>query len=62
MNTDKVYRFLKEHTQGMDAIYEDYLNRLIGERGVNLLVENGLLESCGVINNRRLFVICEKPE
>ena len=60
MNVDQVYETVKEVFNDLDAIYEDYLIYLVGFEGYYALLENGLLEGCGVINGRKLYALCEK--
>ena len=57
MNVNKVYQFVEEQCEGYDSIYEDYLIRLIGKYGLNLLKENRLIETCGVVNGRQLYIL-----
>lgn len=57
-----IYDFVREETAGLDSFYEDYLVDLVGWLGVGVLVENQLIESCGVINGRRLYVLCPWKE
>lgn len=57
-----IYDFVKEETAGLDSVYEDYLMELVGWLGIGELVEHGLIESCGVINGRRLYVLCDWKE
>ena len=57
---DHVYEILRLDTLDMDSIYGDYIKRIIGTYGINALLEAGLLESCGVINGRRLYVLVDK--
>lgn len=57
-----LYETVKEEYDGLDSIYEDCLIHLIGIYGLNLLKINGLLETCGVVNGRQLYVLCEKKE
>lgn len=45
--------------RGMDAVYEDYAIYLIGEEGFDILRRNGVLESCGSIDGRRLYTVKE---
>ena len=54
---DKVYEIVSRETDGFDAIYEDYILELIGVHGFNELRRNKLLEGCGSINGRSLFVL-----
>lgn len=60
MNVDQVYEVVKKESFGFDAIYEDYIVRLVGADGLNILKENKLIETCGVLNNRQLYVLCDK--
>lgn len=57
MNVNKLYQFVEEQCEGYDSIYEDYLIRLVGNYGLALLKENKLIETCGVINGRQLYVL-----
>ena len=57
---DKLYDILKEESEGFDAIYESHIKDVIGRRGLEVLIKNKLVESCGVVNGRRLYVLCKK--
>ena len=57
-----VYLMVMEEFADLDSIYEDALIHLIGVRGVEALKENKLLESCGVVNGRQLYTLCDKFE
>lgn len=57
---DKVYEVVKAESIGMDAIYDDYIIHLVGVLGLNLLKKHKLVESCGEINGRTLYVLCKK--
>jgi hypothetical protein len=57
---DYVYDIVRLDCAGLDSIYKDYILQMVGVYGFNALLEHKLLESCGVINGRRLFVLCEK--
>lgn len=46
-------------SRGMDVIYEDHVMDLIGVEGLWILRRNGVLESCGSINGRRLYTVKE---
>ena len=52
----------EEEFADLEAIYEDALIHLVGVRGVEALKENKLLESCGVVNGRQLYTLCDKFE
>ena len=65
MTTDKqyadtVYAIVKYECSDLDSIYEDYIIKLVGEWGLQALRENGLLEGCGYLNGRKLYVLCDK--
>lgn len=55
--TEKIYEIIKNDTEGLDAVYEDYIVKIVGLRGLIALLENRLLESCGVVNGRQLYAI-----
>lgn len=59
---DKVYEIVKNEYElaDLDSIYEDFIVHLVGVHGLNALLEHKLLETCGVINSRQLYVLCEK--
>lgn len=57
---DYVYNTVKMECKDMDAIYADYIKELVGIKGLNALIGNDLVESCGVINGRQLYVLCVK--
>jgi hypothetical protein len=47
-------------TEGMDAIYKDYIIQMVGVYGFNALHKEKLIEICGVVNGRHLYVLCNK--
>ena len=57
-----VYLMVMGEFADLEAIYEDALIHLVGVRGVEALKENKLLESCGVVNGRQLYTLCDKFE
>lgn len=57
---DCVYEVIKDECEGMDAIYEDYIVSLVGNCGLAALKRAGLVEGCGSINFRPLYVLCDK--
>ena len=59
---EEVYRILKKGAGGMDAVYEDWITHLIGISGLNALIENKFLETCGVVKGRQLYVLCCEGE
>lgn len=40
-----------------NAIYEDAIIAIIGKRGLSLLREFNLIETCGIIDGRKLYAI-----
>lgn len=57
---DEIYEVVKQETQGFDAIYEDYILRLVGEYGLNVLRMYRLIETCGIINGHQLYTLLKK--
>lgn len=57
---DYIYEIVKNESRNFDAIYQDYILELVGVMGMQALVENDLLEGCGSVNGRQLYVLCEK--
>lgn len=57
---DHVYEIVRADTLEMDSVYGDYIQQMVGVYGLNTLIENGFVESCGVINGRRLYVLVER--
>ncbi len=39
------------------AVYEDAIIDIIGKRGLSLLRKHQLIESCGIINQRKLYAL-----
>jgi hypothetical protein len=59
---DLVYAIIKEESEGMDAIYRDYILELVGVHGLIALKKEKLIESCGIMNGRQLYTLCEKKD
>ena len=57
---DYVYEIVKNEGRNWDALYQDFILEMVGVMGMDALLENKLLETCGVVNGRQLFVLCEK--
>lgn len=59
---DYCYQILKSDLKAydMDAMYEDHIIRLIGVAGLTELRGNRLLETCGIVNGRQLYTLCDK--
>ena len=58
--SDYCVAFVKQESEGLDAMYEDYIIHLVGVAGLQSLLAHKLLESCGVVNGRKLYTLCEK--
>ena len=56
---DYVYEILASDTEGLDSVYEDYIIKRVGEVGLEELKKASLIESCGVLNCRRLYVLVD---
>ena len=59
---DYVYDIVRLDCEGMDSIYKDYIIQMVGVYGFNTLYQNNLIEGCGVINGRQLYVLCERKK
>lgn len=57
---DYVYEMIKNESRNLDALYQDYILEMVGVLGMQALIENKLVETCGVVNGRQLFVLCNK--
>lgn len=57
---DYVYDIVRLDCEGMDSVYKDYIIQMVGVYGFNALLKHNLLESCGVVNGRQLYVLCDK--
>ena len=57
---DYCYEIVIEECAALDSIYEDYIEFLVGTRGLLELIKYGCLESCGVVNGRRLYVLVDR--
>lgn len=57
---DYVYDIVKEACDGFDSVYEDHILELVGINGLNALIANRLVETCGVLNGRQLYVVVKR--
>lgn len=57
-----VYEIVKNETDGLDAVYEDFIKHCVGIYGLNVLLKAKLLESCGVVNSRKLYTLLDWKE
>jgi hypothetical protein len=62
MYANYVYDIVRLDCEGMDSIYKDYIKQMVGVYGLNALIEHKLVESCGVVNGRQLYVLCDKEK
>ena len=60
MNAKQVYEVVKNKSLGLDAVYESYILELVGVEGLEILRRNKLVETCGVVNGRQLYVLVQK--
>lgn len=60
MTTKQVYEVVKNGSLGFDAIYESYILELVGADGLEILRKNKLIETCGIVNGRQLYVLIQK--
>lgn len=54
---DKVYDVVAQECQGLDAVYGDYIIRLVGEDGFDILREGKFITTCGSVNGRTLYTL-----
>lgn len=59
---DYCYEIVSEKCRDLDSIYEDHIEFLVGTMGLLELIKHGCLESCGVVNGRRLYVLVDNGE
>lgn len=60
MTADQIYNIVKNECEGLDSVYEDYIISLVGLYGLLILKGRNLVETCGVVNGRQLYVLCDK--
>ena len=60
MNTKEIYEIVRNESTGFDAIYENYIVELVGVDGLEILRRNRLIETCGIVNGRQLYVLIQK--
>ncbi len=57
---DHIYEVIVRESDGLDALYENYIVHLVGYSGLNDLKQYKLIETCGVVNGMQLYTICDK--
>lgn len=57
---DYFYEIVIDECAALDSIYEDYIEFLVGTRELLELIKHGCLESCGVVDGRRLYVLVDR--
>lgn len=57
-----VYEIVSRETKGLDAVYEDYIDYLVGASGLAALKEHKMLETCGMVNGRQLYALVSREE
>jgi hypothetical protein len=60
MNLEETYNLVKTEFKKLSAIYEGALIELVGQRGLNQLLENGLLKDVGLYHGRQMYVLIKK--
>ena len=56
-NANKYHRMLKHRYPKTDALYSDTIAKIIGTKGLELLVEKGKIEHCATFHGRKLYAI-----
>lgn len=59
LKPEKLHEIMPGSTRGMDAVYEDYIIKLIGREGFDILRNHKILESCSSVNGCRLYTVKE---
>ena len=60
--TKDIYETVLKETDGLDAIYEDYIIHLVGTFGLQCLRQCKILETCGSVNGRTLYTLDRKRD
>ena len=60
IDIEYVYEAVRLEYADLDSIYEDHIIELVGRTGLKALLHYKLLETCGVINGRQLYVLLDK--
>lgn len=57
---DYIYKIIENESRNWDALYQNFILEMVGAYGMQALLEENLIESCGVVNGRQLYVLCDK--
>ena len=60
IDMEYIYEAVRLECANLDSVYEDYIIDLVGRTGLKALLHHNLLETCGVVNGRQLYVLCDK--
>lgn len=60
MNAEQVYKIIEEVFVNEDTICDEYILYLVGFEGYYALIENDLIEKCGEIDGRSMYVLRNK--
>lgn len=60
--TRRIYDIMKDESTGLDSIYKDFILCCVGTYGLHALLDANLLESCGVVNGRKLYTLLDWKE
>ena len=59
---DHIYNVVRNESEFLDAIYEDFIIYLVGHIGLDELRKNQLVEACGVVNGKQLYTLIDKDK
>lgn len=60
IDIDALYNFVKLVVHDTSLVYEDYLLQMIGQTGIKLLMNAGLLDTFGIVNGKQVYVLVNK--
>lgn len=60
--TRRIYDIIKDESSMLDSIYVDFILCCVGSYGLNALLDANLLETCGVVNGRKLYTLLDWRE
>lgn len=59
---DEIYSIVEFFTDGVDAVYEDFIIAIVGEPGFKMLRKSGCLELCGSNYGRNLYTLHKREK